>query len=450
MAAAFLLITPLALRAQSAADVAGTLPEDYLPGLKAILETARQQSPTMQLQNISLAQAAAALIQADSILWPNAGASFSYAWGGARTDTGVASTSSGGYYGFSVSQPIFQWGAYLAQANISKLSQQVAQHQFADAFRGLANALRSQYMGLVTAKIALRNTRYQFQLLEAGLAIQEEMLKEGSISEGDINAPRLAVREQRLTLQRAELDYDHAKNLFRRLAGLDDLADELIPGDLARPAYTESKADALVNSFTQAGGAENTLQGQMYRLNLKQQDLYYKIAKTGLYYPKFSFSGGYGLSLDTISQSAVTSYSYGINANLPLFNGFSTRGGKLAALAGKRSVERQFKSHVDETVESVQNMRKRLNLAVEGMDIAETYRALAQDGLKRATEELKEGTVSKTNVETATTAFNVADYGAITSRVAYLNLWSEFVSLVGADPTLHALPASYLNLNHGK
>jgi outer membrane protein TolC len=443
---------------QSSVNIAGTLPEDYLPGLKGIIETALKQSPTMLLQNLALVQQEANRYRASSILWPALNSTFSYAFNGARTEasTSSTSTSSGGYYGFTFSQPVFQWGSYMAQADIAKLGQQVAQRQYADIFRGLASTLRSQYLGLVMAKISLGQNRYQLSYQEKNLAVQKEMVAEGTVSPGDLVALQLATDEARLAARRAEMEYDYGKTIFRRLAGLEELPDEFIPDDLPRPADTVPAADALLAEYRRNNGPENSLQGQISALNIKREDLNYKIAKTGVLYPKFSFTAGYGLSYSqvptagVVEQSAVRSYNYGISANMPLFDGFSTRGAKMSALASKRTAERQMQTLTETSLDSAQISRSRLGVAAETLRLAEVRRSLADDALKRGREEFQEGTVAQNTLDALTLVFNGTDYAAVNARVAYLNLWSDFVSSMGVDPVLRLLPSGYLTLNHGK
>lgn len=439
------------------AGVAGTLPEDYRPELKVVLLNALRQSPPMLLQNAYLAQSEAGRYLSDSILWPNLLTTAGYGLYGAKTTSNPPSISStsGLTYGISLGQPIFQWGAYKAQSDIAKLSQQVTERQYADAFRGLVTSLRYQYLGLITKKVSLRFYRFQLKLQEASLAAQEEQLKAGSLSEGDVIGPRLAVLEARLNLDRYVQDYDYGKRIFMRLAGLDRLEDESIPADLARPPYSSDAAQSLLTAFL-GGGAEETLQGQIYVLTLKQNDLTYRIAKTSQYFPKFSLAAGYSLSNSSVFQpgSAVATsgitYNYGISAYLPLFNGFYTRGYKLSALATRRSTEQTLRNYLGTTADTAQNLRRQLDFLARALDLAETRRALAQDAVKKITEQVNEGTLAQSALEGTTAGFYYADYIAINARAEYLNRWSDFVSFVGVDPILSALPARYLNLSHGK
>ncbi len=432
------------------------MPEDYLPGLKGILETALKQSPQMLTQNISLAQAEAGRISGESILWPSLSGSASYAFNGAKINSGGSSTStsSGGFYGINVGQPIYQWGAYKAQADSAKLAEQVAKHQYAEAYRTLAGTLRSQYLGLIVQKISVRNARYQLELAENDLAIQEENFKAGTVSAADMNQPRIGLQEMRLSVDRTTENFAHARHAYARMAGLDDLTEESIPLEIPHPADSSGKSKDLLGAFVHEG-PENSLQGQIWDLYLKQGDLSYKIARTQLY-PKFSFGASYGLSYSqsafagTVSQSAVVSYSYGVSANWTLFNGFASRAAKLSALATKRSYERQRKTYLDDTSANAQDLQTQVGFAARALELAEQHQALADDLIKRATAELGEGTIAPATVKAYRSNAYAVDYATSSARAEFLNRWSELVSLVGADPILNALPVSYLNLSHGK
>lgn len=449
----------MAAGAETAVDpeIAGTLPEGQLPALKAILQAALTQSPTMVAKNIDLAQAEAGRYLADSALWPNLGGGASYGYSNVRASgdgAGPPSSNSGITYNIGLSQPIFQWGALKARSDIGKLNQQITQRQYADGFRTLAGILRAQYLGLIVKKVSLRNARYQLNLLKAGLEIQEENLKEGNIAEGAIIAPRLAVREAELNYDRSVQDYEYAKRVFFRLAGMTGLPEESIPEDLPKQTFPSGKADALLSAF-ERGGAEDTLQGQQYALAIKRDDLNYKIARTGLY-PKFSFTAGYSLNNsqsvanNSASQSFSTTYNYSIGGSWTVFDGFATRGAKLSALANKRASEQQLKRYSEDTLDTAESARRQLEFLARDLDIREVRRLLTQDAVKRLTEEVNEGTIARSELEATTANFYGDDYSAVNARAAYLKQWADFVSLVGTDPALAGIPAGYLTSSHGK
>ena len=76
LAAALLLLAP-GSRAEDTV-VSGTLPEDYLPGLKSLVHAAVKESPTMILQQIQLAQSEAGLLAGDASLYPQLSGSVGY------------------------------------------------------------------------------------------------------------------------------------------------------------------------------------------------------------------------------------------------------------------------------------------------------------------------------------------------------------------------------------
>lgn len=443
-------------KAQSPAGIDGTLPEDYCPALKGIIESALKQSPTMLGQNIALAQSLAGRYFSSAVLWPSLSASGSYGFSAGETTSEPRSSSrgSGIGYGIGLSQALYQWGANKAQADIGKLSQQITQRQFAEAFHGLAGTLRSQYLSLIIKKVGLRNSRYQLQLQEDALAAGEEQLKEGTLAEGDLIVSRLGTQDARLALDRMTQDYDAARRVFQRLAGLTDLDEASIPTDLPRPAYSAETATALLTAFV-GGGVENTPQAQTYALTLKQNDLSLKIVKTNLYYPKFSFGANYSLSTNTtfnpqpVTSSGI-SYGFSVSASVPLFNGFAQKGSKISAYAIKRNTELMRRGYLDSTADTAENLRHQLDFSARALELAEVRRALAEDAVKRTTEQFNEGSVAKVVLNATIGNLNVANTYAFQARADYLNRWSEFVSLVGADPILRELPAGYLTLSHGK
>lgn len=435
--------------------VAGSMPEDSLPGLKTALETAVKQSPQMLARSLDVVQAEAGRYANDVGLWPNLNASGGYGINGGRTsDPPSSSRSSGVSYGVNIGQSIFQWGAVKARSDIGKLALQVAEHQYAEAYRSLVGTLRLQYLALVTKKVALRNFRFQLEIAGKNIATLEEKLKDGTVSEGEVISPRLSLQESQLEFARQTQDYEYSKQMFVRLAGLTDLPDDSIPGELARPQYTAAVADTVVETFRR-GGPEATVQGQIYLMSVKQNDLNYRIVRTGLL-PKFSLGANYNLSNSTsfsaagASTTQGASYGFGLNGNWPLFDGFATKGGKISALATKRATERQLQTYLETTGDQVQNMRRQIEFVAQVVDLDEQRRALAADAVRRAKLEFDEGTVSQTTLDALTVNFNGSDLTATVARVDYLNRWSDFVSLTGADPILNLLPSRYFNPRHGK
>ena len=65
-----LVLAGAATLRSEAPPIDGTLPEDYLPGLRALLTMAVERSPSTISASISVAQADAARIGGDAVLYP--------------------------------------------------------------------------------------------------------------------------------------------------------------------------------------------------------------------------------------------------------------------------------------------------------------------------------------------------------------------------------------------
>src|SRR3954470_12783265 len=93
-------------------QVAGTLPEDYLPGLKDILQTAAKQSHQVLAHEIEIEQNEARMMSVDAQRLPSLGGDFYLA----RNQTAVSdntnsrSNDTGFFYNFGVNQAVFRWG----------------------------------------------------------------------------------------------------------------------------------------------------------------------------------------------------------------------------------------------------------------------------------------------------------------------------------------------------
>jgi outer membrane protein TolC len=432
------------------AEPASGLPEDLFPELKPILIKSLEQAPVTITGRINLALSEANRGVAASSLYPYVGGTVSYA---ASTQTvslanSISSSSNGIFYGFNLSQPVFQWGALRAQVEMSAIAAQVAERQYAEAYRTLIHQIRSQYLSLVIRKISLDYLRDQVAQSERSLAIEEEKLISGMIAPGDINGTRLIAAELRLRLDQTTADLDNGRRIFSRLVGIDDLPESALPTEYGRPKHTRATADTLLAQFL--GRPEDlTPQGQIYSLYVKQADLSYKIARTRLY-PKFALTAGYSLSNSTaasanfISQVAVSGFSYGISASWTLFDGLGTRYAKQSALATKRTYERALQTYTESVLDSAQNIRRQLDLSFRAVELSELRRDLAQDAVRLAREDLSLGVSSEALVDASVARFQASDVAALYARTDYLTRWSEFVSLVGADPAMQNIPARYV------
>ncbi len=466
LAAALLLLAP-GSRAEDTV-VSGTLPEDYLPGLKSLVHAAVKESPTMILQQIQLAQSEAGLLAGDASLYPQLSGSVGYGASnesvGVSGEAGGASSKSTGTsksftYSVSASQNLFQWGAVWKQTRIAKLQLLIQQKSYAEAYRSFVVQLRDLYLGLIMKKLALRNAHFNLKIVEAQLAISEDQLKSGMISQGGILGPRLAAEDTRLGVDRIDEDYAHSKRMLAQFAGVPDIDEDTIPIDV--PAVTPAPAtgEALLAEFLR-DGAKSTFTAENYAMYVKQQQLNYEIALVRQL-PKFAAYGSYSLSNSTsislanpvagqapvpaaIAQEAVKSESYGISASVDIFDGFATTAAMRSAKDSKHYYERTLQTYLETTMEAAQDARRQVEFSGRAMKLAETRYDLAKSAFDEAQEDLKLGTITQAFVDSTTYQLYYSAWARASARADFLSHWSAYVSLVDADPALNELPVHYV------
>jgi outer membrane protein TolC len=425
------------------------LPEDQLPGLKQLLESAVHQSPTILSASLDLAEAEANVYVYRSGQLPSVSGSVQYSFNetAVSSNTDYTSKTDGVYYSLSVSQPIYHFGALKAQTDISKILVGLSERRYAEAYRLLALSIRSQYLALINKKAAVRNQRVTVKIAETQLAVLEAKLKDGSVSPGELNAPRLQVAEARVVAERISEEYAQARRTLGRIAGTSEIPDESVPLEIPKPVFAEDLAREF---FEQNKGleAQNTFEGQIYLGRVRKSELDYKIARVRLL-PKFGLFASISQDNSTsaaenfVSQVAVTTTRYGVSASWTIFDGLATRGAKLSALAAKRLAERNLETYNTNLSEQTRMLEKQIGFSSRLLEITETRHALIRAALDRAAEDVRIGRASQSAVDTATLNANYAELNAMSARADFYSRWADYVSLVGADPALANLPPRY-------
>jgi outer membrane protein TolC len=426
----------------------GTMPEDQLPGLTALLKEAVNRSPTTIMSSINLAAAEANVYSAESSLWPVISGYGEYQVSTVSSSGSSRNTSKGPEYGASIGQPLFQWGAYKNQALIGKLGEAVAVKNFAEAYRLLAVSIREQYFSLIAKKVQLRNSLFALKLSKENLAAQQARFDAGSTSQAELSNFKMLTEQAQLDADRGQEDFNYSRQVFLRLVGVDSLDENALPLELPHPEFSAEKADAVLTGFV-GGGIESTFQSEVFALYIRQQELSYRIAKVRLL-PKVSAGAGISytnyvsLGANSVTQVKAESENYNVVANWTFFDGFATRGAKLSALANKRIYERQRQSYVDSTVDQISNMRHQLGFSARALSLIEVRTALVGAQVKRLNQDLALGYASQATIDAGILDFYGTEYQQVFARSDFWSRWTEFVSLAGDDPALANLSSRYV------
>ncbi|MCX6952358.1 MAG: TolC family protein [Verrucomicrobia bacterium] len=430
-------------------DVAGTFPEDLLPPLKPILETALRQSFQVVAKQIELEQSAARVYVANALRLPSLSGNMSFARNqtAISSDTSTSTSDSGIFYSFGMNQPIYHWGALKAEGDKARIGVLIAEKNYREASRLLAVALRRSYLELVVKKMALTQMRYARKLLTDDLTLAREKLASGTLASGEIGGRELNLRDFELRTRRAEIELAGLRHSFSRIAGIPDLTEDEIPGEIPKPNYSAETTSALLFSFVRDGG-RGTAQAEVAALKVKEADLNIKIANTRLR-PKLNAGASYSLdnttnaSANSVSQQAVARQTLALSAQWYIFDGLATKGVKKEALAAKRANELQLQNISEVTVDAAQTLAQQLGLDAEEMAMADIRFGLSAGAVVRLETELKLGNVAQTAIDNAKSSKMASDVGSASARAVYLSRWTEFASLVGSDPVFNQLPARH-------
>ena len=445
----FLVFLSPVRAAEQAGELAGSMPEDYFPALKTILETAFQRSPQMIAADFDRTLAEIRIISADAGRLPSVGANLNYASNqtAISSNTDSQTRDNGLFYNISVTQPLFHWRALQNQSASARLNLLIARKSLDRAARDLAVILRKAYLALVVEKARLRAANEALRLLHKDLAVTAEKKERGTVSSATLEGDKLRIREVQLDVDRVATEFDANRRRFARLAGLADLPETAVPSEIPAPSFSPELAAAL-SATVLRDAAKSTLEYEIYDLRVRDAMLSISSAKVRLY-PKFFASAGYSLENSTnvngnsVNQQGIQRQTVSVYAQWSIFDGLATRAAIREALASKRVQERLQQAEIDGLLQNIQILERYLKLDAEQMALAGIRHGMAIEGSKVAAREFEFGNVSKGEMDRARTAILQAEAKSQESRAALLGRWCEFVSLATADPVLKNPPSRH-------
>jgi len=413
------------------------LPEDVFPELRQILADAAEQSPRMMSRKLELLIADGDLVQAKAALYPSVGGSYSLSKANDKR-VGILGTlpSDKTYYSFSITQPLFHWGAIRNTVQIGEIRRLIADENYGEAHRLFLQEIRSAYLTLILNKISLKNSTYNRKLAEDALVVAEDRLQKKVIAEGAIFQTRMNADQALLNQETADWYFKVAKQDFATLTGQAELSDGQIP-DRIPGLIGSSQAVAQILSGFLAKDQVDTAMAKIYRQQIEIDELSYKIQRTRLR-PKLNFVAG--ITQDQISYTsdisakyALQSQYFGLSVSWSIFDGFATRGAISSALARKRLSERNYSIYSENLAHDAQKAAKSVDLALRQLVISERLLDNAGNFLSYVKEDFKRGQTSEAEINSAQANFNNLESGTNASRRDYLLRVSEFMSLTNED-----------------
>lgn len=422
-----------------------SLPEKAAPGLEPILQNAVRQSPRMVSRALDLEMAENNRISARAGLLPNIGGYVRITeTRDKRADVAGSLEVSKTYYDVSLNQPIFFWGERRNTARIGEISKMMAERNYREGYRQLAQEIRQKYLTLIVQKtVVARAQRFQAHA-ERELKLGEERLANKVISELQIHPIRLTAEQGQIALERAEFDFDNAKRSLARLAGIAEIRDEQIPDEVPLVHYNQAAIEQLLAVFL--GHREvPTPEAANMRSQLEIERYNHLNQKTRLR-PKFSFIFGLNqdeqaYTLNTAQKYRVDSLYAGISASWTLFDGFAARSGQRNALARRRQLEIDYSQLNERLSEQAQTQAKQLNFAARSMSISNRFLDSGHGAVRSKREDFARGIASETDIALAEIALFDARINAYNQRLDFMLKTGDFLGTIAEDPAVANLSA---------
>jgi outer membrane protein TolC len=437
---ALLLLGAATVPAVRAAAENVDLPERVFPQLDPILRDALQQSPRVLLRNLDLEIARGDEMQAKAGQYPSIGGGLGYSRSReTREDLTGSFNTSIFNYSLGLTQPVWHWGVVRNNTRLGEIRRKIAEQQYTEAYRLLAQEIRASYVNLIVRKATTDNARFNLQLAEAALKLAEEGEAKGSISGGQIFQIRMSTEQTRLATDRAIEDLEQARRSFRNLTGGALPSDDRIPTTIPRlNAGDDEPARLLAEFLSQKDPQTSALillrnQLEVASLNLENQ--------RKRLYPKVNFTAGIAQNRQSYSLNVGLLYGVedryvGMSVSWQLFDGFATRGAIRSALASKRQLEANYRQLTEHLAEDAQRQEKQLEFALRQMRINDRLFEDRGFFLKAREDDFRRGTVSETDLNGARSSFNYAQIAAYGARAEFLQRLGDFLGVMMEDPVL--------------
>lgn len=420
------------------------LPERALPALNPILHEAVQQSPRMLNRALELEIAENNRIEARAGLLPNVGGSYRYLQArDDRADQAEVLRVRKVYYDLSLNQPLFFWGERRNSARAGVIAKQMAEGNYREAYRQLAQQLRSNYGNLVIQKILVARARRYMAYAKQQVSIAEARLAKKEISDLDAFPVRLAAERGQINLEQTEFDFENAKQSFARLAGMASIDDSQIPDEIPAVPYSAETFEQLLAAFLSAKESPNAEVANQRR-QVEINELSYRNQRTRLR-PKFAAVMGanqdeQAYSINGSQKYRVNSLYAGVQINWSIFDGFASGAATRTALARRREAENDLAEVSDRVQRQAQTQVRYINFAARSMVISDRGLDSGLGALRAKQDEFKRGIASESDVSQAELALLDARATAYNARLDLMLKVGEFLGTLNQDPVVGLVP----------
>lgn len=437
-----LLIFFKATAQEPSQPVPGSIPlaEKVFPQLAPLLQRAIEQSPRGMAANLEFLIARENVQMARARTLPQAGGYLTYSYArDRRVDRPDALLADKLAYNFSVTQPIYHWGALKAGTQLSEMAARASENNFAEVCRLLVLEIRASYLRLIVLKASKERAAYAFRLAEEEERRVQEQIKAGSLPPATILEAGNKVKQARLDLDRAEEDFRFAKISVERLAGSDALPDESIPSLIPRVDYSEERIQSLAGIF-RSDPEKGNFRLASAQLRLDQEKLNYQMidknlrpklnAVTGVMQDEVSYTGS------PADRARTQSLYGGLNITWNIFDGFSTPAQRRGSRLRQRQLEEERDDRRREISEAVQSQIRQIDFSSRSMALSESNLDQYNLFVRKKSDDIAFGASAPSELDGITIARDAVLIQAMIQRSDLMVRMAEFLSTIGRDPAL--------------
>ncbi len=416
------------------------LAEVLFPELEEVLHHAVSQSPQMVDLNLKLAIQEANAIVSSAKLYPRANAYVRELYQTeVRRDLGKTTAAEKFYYDLSIYQPIYHWGALKASSDIGKILVELEKGKVKNAYQILIQKLRSDYINLVITKLTLQNAEMALNQREADWELKKASLAEGEASTGSVGGAEITLKEARFNHVRSESEFGYSLRSFRRLSGMNEFTIDRVADGFPDVTHNNSVIRNEVEEF-ETNGRENHSKMEAATMEIEKEELNFRILKVRMR-PNLSLIAG--INQDELSSAtstngrAATQRNYvGVQISWNIFDGFETKGRKLASMKRLRQLKESKKRLKEDLLAGTEHRADRVDFAAQAVRFASDWLRRAKASVKYIESEHKEGRASAGQVNDIKGKLNEYELALAKMQRDYLNTLADFVSWIGEDPAM--------------
>ena len=410
-----------------------TMPEEQLPELKKLLESAERQAPQLIEQSIARQEAEERLKRAKAAYYPRLDLNSNLGLRQTSYDApGVEDESSGGVtFHASITRPFYHWGAIEAQIQQARLDNESEELHRELMLRQIKRGIRADYLSLLINRVNLENLELQKKIAESDLEQYTSKTELGRISDFDANLAKANLSQHLMNIERAQADQARIMTSFQRKTGHTE------PLNLEHPMPTPDLKrieDFIKNENNKSSAAWTSQHAEVRRrenqIKREREELTRIKARQR---PLINFAAYASQDQRNVGiQNDVDALTYfvGLHVHWNIFDGFATSASKRESLLRARRYQAGLDNYKKEIAAQAVHVLEQLAFQTRLVRIEAQRAELHAARYASKVSESKSGRVSTKELQSHELNQSNANLNKIQSQSVLLMLLNDYLDLV--------------------